>query len=297
MNLNWEDWWIVGICCIIVLCLIVFSIHILARHLSMNVKKVVIVFDLDETLGSFSQLSPAHSALERYYGRPLSGLEFKYLIDMNKDVLRPFILDVLALAIRERVKGNCDAIMLYTNNSGGRKWPHLIANYFDMKLNTKVFDQIICAFKVNGIRLEPNRTTHDKTFEDFIRCTRLPENTEICFVDDLNHTGMNRENIFYVNIKPYHNRKQVSTRLLNYFNGDERRTADAISAFRSTYGEIPDMGQEKTKEEYEVDAVIGKYAYQRITDFFNKMSRKKRRKSNSTRKKLKRDGRFTRGRI
>ena len=55
------------------------------------------------------------------------------------------------------------------------------------KLNTEydVFEKIINAFKVNNKIIEHNRTTHKKTYNDFINCTILPENIKICFIDVL----------------------------------------------------------------------------------------------------------------
>jgi hypothetical protein len=42
-----------------------------------------------------------------------------------------------------------------------------------------------------------------KTFNDFTKCTKVPETTQICFLDDVYYPGMGKDNIYYINIKPY----------------------------------------------------------------------------------------------
>ena len=52
-------------------------------------------------------------------------------------------------------------------------------------------------------RIEICRTTHNKTVEDFLKCTNLNEKTDICFLDDQYHPLMENERVNYINIKPY----------------------------------------------------------------------------------------------
>jgi hypothetical protein len=94
--------------------------------------------------------------------------------------------------------------MIYTNNQGPKEWCENIIHYFDNKINYKLFDQIIAAFKVNGEKVELCRTTHNKTHTDLIKCTQIPSNAQICFLDDKYHHEMTNENIYYINVKPYY---------------------------------------------------------------------------------------------
>jgi len=57
--------------------------------------------------------------------------------------------------------------MIYTNNNGPKSWVESITSYFNYKLNTTVFDNIVAAFKVNGKTVEWSRTTNDKTVDDY----------------------------------------------------------------------------------------------------------------------------------
>ena len=92
-------------------------------------------------------------------------------------------------------------IIIYTNNQGPLEWAQYIKQYFETKIHGSLFDQVINAFKVNGKHVEICRTTHMKTHKDFIRCTKVPEDSEICFIDDVYHPGMKNDNIYYINIK------------------------------------------------------------------------------------------------
>ena len=40
--------------------------------------------------------------------------------------------------------------------------------YLELKLNYKLFDRVISAYKVNGIQIEKKRTSHDKTYKDLL---------------------------------------------------------------------------------------------------------------------------------
>ena len=66
------------------------------------------------------------------------------------------------------------------------------------KINSKLFEQIIAAFKINGKIVEINRTTHEKCIDDFFRCTKLSCDIEICFIDDLHHPKMIHDNVYYI---------------------------------------------------------------------------------------------------
>ena len=66
-----------------------------------------------------------------------------------------------------------------------------------------MFNGIIAAYKVQGKIVEPKRTSHDKSVKDLISCTNIPDISEICFIDDLYHPLMDKENVKYLQVKPY----------------------------------------------------------------------------------------------
>lgn len=174
----------------------------------MTCSSKIVVFDLDETLGYFMELGMFWDALKGYIKHKqlnikLDQNEFNNVLDLYPEFLRPNIFGILNYLKKKKQKNHCDKLMIYTNNQGPIEWAKFIMNYFEKKLNYKIFDQIIGAFKVQGKRVELCRTTHLKTHTDFIKCTKVPEKTHICFLDDVYYPDMTNEKIYYINLKPY----------------------------------------------------------------------------------------------
>jgi hypothetical protein len=168
----------------------------------------IVVFDMDETLGYFIELGMFWDAISGFIKNEKLNIKinqelFNKILDLFPEFLRPNIINILEYLKKKKQQNHCEKLMIYTNNQGPEDWAHFIMKYFDDKLNYKIFDQIIAAFKVNGKRVELCRTSHMKTFKDFTKCTKVPESTQICFLDDVYYPGMGKENIYYINIKPY----------------------------------------------------------------------------------------------
>ena len=185
---------------IIIFLLIYFFFNIYMR----NNKKQVIVFDLDETLGCFVQLGAFCDTIEKYNKKKLTYQEFYDIFDLYPEFLRPNILIILNYLKEKKIKKQINKVFLYTNNQGPREWAERIINFLEEKINYKLFNKIIAAYKINGKIVENTRTTHDKTISDFIQSTNISKNTEICFIDDLYHTKMDAENVYYIHVEPYH---------------------------------------------------------------------------------------------
>ena len=178
----------------------------------------IVVFDLDETLGSFVELGMFCDALEHIQGRRIPLAHFFEIIDLFPEFLRPNILKILRYLRDKKKTKQCGQIMIYTNNQGPRSWAEKISAYFDHKVGANLFDHIIAAFKVRGQVVEMCRTSHDKSVEDLIRCTRVPGNTEICFLDDQYHPLMEHNNVYYINVKPYSHSMDFSAMAARYFD-------------------------------------------------------------------------------
>jgi hypothetical protein len=244
----------------------------------------VVVFDLDETLGYFFQLGQLWELLSYFmeYNKQnetlaqLSQKEFTELLNLYPEFLRPNIISILNYLKHKKEKRQCTRVMLYTNNQAPRSWATLIVEYLNNKINYGLFDQIISAFKVNGKRIEMCRTTHEKTVDDFIRCTKLPENTEICFLDDVHHPEMVGDNVYYIKVNPYvYNLPfyEVIDRFLKSTLGTQIVVQEkGIHEFRNVVGEYmkrsPIVYVEKTKEEYEIDKIVSKKTMVLLQDFF-----------------------------
>jgi len=114
--------------------------------------------------------------------------------------------------------GQCEKIYIYTNNQCSVNWIKLISKYFDYKLSVKsnLFDKIIYAFKIDNKRVEPERTTHSKTYADFMKCTMIPNSAEICFIDNSYYSRMKNEKVYYIQPTSYRHSLDVNT-IINRF--------------------------------------------------------------------------------
>jgi len=169
----------------------------------------MIAFDLDETLGSFADLNILWCGLQKITKKSDSEQNnFNHILDLYPEFLRYGILNILEYLYIKKKQGDCDKIYIYTNNNCNPPWVSLITNYFNYKLNINddIFDKSICAFKINNKVLELSRTTQEKTYNDFIKCTLLPKTTEICFVDNTYYRNMENEKVYYIQpLAYYHN--------------------------------------------------------------------------------------------
>ena len=170
-----------------------------------NRNNKVVVFDLDETLGYFSELGLFFDLLQEYKNKELSKNYIVELLDLYPEFLRTNIMGILNYLKAKKQSGDCRGVYIYTNNQGPKSWAEAIKNYFQIKLGDyKLFDKTIAAFKVGGKKVEMCRTSHTKTVKDFLACTRLPKNTKIFFLDDQEHPNMDKDsNVIYIHLEPY----------------------------------------------------------------------------------------------
>jgi hypothetical protein len=169
-----------------------------SNHNNPNAKPTpkAVAFDLDETLGNFSDL------YKLWKSQATSDLEFTRLLDLFPEFLRVGILDVLRFLKNKIETGECHPIYIYTNNQCGSEWVEMIVAYFEQKTGIQ-FARPICAYKIGNRRVEPKRTTHEKTYDDFVRCSMLKIPFELCFVDDRNYGAMRRSKVYYIQPPPY----------------------------------------------------------------------------------------------
>jgi len=249
----------------------------------------IVVFDLDETIGNFTELSIFWEALNKYTSDPLSQEDFFRLLDTFPEFLRPNIQNILKYIIKQKRNNKCDSIMIYTNNQGNKKWITMITKYFDYKLQEQTFDKIISAFKVRGKQIELCRTSHDKSVSDLFRCTKIPENTQICFVDDQLHPLMKHDNVYYINVKPYKFSLDYDIMADIYFTknvktNNRKEFVDFITNYMNKSGFLI---EKKDEIEHKVDKTISKKLLIHLKDFFGndkETKRIKRRRKNKTAK-------------
>ena len=264
-------------------------------------KTYAICFDLDETLGSFGQLYKFWHLLQVYLkNMDLDEKYFFNILDLFPEFLRTNIFKILKTVKSKKCKKTCNFVMIYTNNNGPRFWANLIRSYFHYKLKFKLFDQIIRAFKINGKRIEVCRTSSGKSYNDFISCTKLPPNTQLCFLDDQYHAKMEHENVLYINLKPYNYNVKYSV-LCERFYKKNQGLFDSTDPANSTnpqnpqnlehfikfirhhthYDKLPYLN--KAPVEKNIDKLITENIIKEINMFFKSPPKK------STRKRRKRE--------
>lgn len=171
-----------------------------------RIKTKAIVFDLDETIGHFSNLRQLCGAIEDVMQRPLKQVEFNQLLNLYPEFLRPGILTIFEFLEYKKVQGTLQKMFLYTNNQCGKEWVDWITEYIDIKIGADrgLFDDTIYAFKIKNKVVDFRRTTNAKTHDDLIKCTLLKDaTTEVCFVDDNKYLRMCNDNVYYIKPRPY----------------------------------------------------------------------------------------------
>ncbi len=253
----------------------------------------IVVFDLDETLGAFVELGIFWDALDNYFNN-LTKNDFFDVLDLYPEFLRPNIISILNYLKHKKKSNICNKIMIYTNNQGPKHWSYDIKEYFEKRLNSQLFDQVICAFKVDGRQVEINRTTHNKTYSDLLRCTKIPKDAKICFLDDQEHKGMEHDMVYYINIKPYTHDLPYELMIQRFIDSKIPCSAkiDNLNDFRSRVLSHMKLYaynvKKKDKLECELDRVISKRIMYHLQNFFkNAMDKTPKQEKNITIKKYK----------
>ena len=237
----------------------------------------IVVFDLDETLGYFTELGMFWDSLNSYIkdkniNISINQTLFDNILDLYPEFLRPDIINILKYIKTKKQNNKCDKIMLYTNNQGPMEWAKYIIKYFENKLNYKLFDKIIAAFKVKGETIEVCRTSHLKSHSDFIKCTKLPINTHICFLDDVLYPDMKNDNIYYIHLKPYVHDLSFDELIKRFIKSNIIKNNDnstITNYFLEHLNKYNYIFIEKTKDAQNLDKIITK----RILEHIHKIGR------------------------
>ena len=248
----------------------------------------IVVFDLDETLGYFVLFGVFWNAISAFFKRPLTQTDFNMTLDLYPEFLRPNIIRVLTFLKNKKDTNKCSNLMIYTNNQGPIEWVIFIKCYFEWKLGGIVFDVIIPAFKVGGKQVAAGRTSHRKTHSDFIRCSNVPQNSQICFVDDKFHHEMNKNTVYYIHVRPYIYGLTYSTLIGRYLDFHKSLQSSQFATncmdYFVRYGHkyVP-----KSNTEYELDIISTNELLKHVKHFFNqsKTRRYRRRGSKTKRRK------------
>lgn len=249
----------------------------------------IVVFDLDETLGYFGELGLFWDCIQAYINKCdtpfiMGQPEFNSLLDLFPEFIRPNMFQILQYIQYKKNLHKCDKIMIYTNNQRPVEWAQYIKTYFEKKTSAYIFDQIINAFKVNGKYVELLRTTHKKTHDDLVKCTKLPQETQICFFDDKLHMDMCSDQIYYINLKPYIYKLQYETLITRFLKSEnptiktmQQTMFESASNFKRAMLELLHEYDykyvKKNIAEYDMDKIISKKILYHLNTFFTPYKR------------------------
>ena len=91
----------------------------------------IVVFDLDETLGYFTEFGIFCDCLNKYFKtNEYSNTKFNELLDLYPAFLRPKIMNILRYLKSKKSENKCYKVMIYTNNQGDKSWAINIKKYF-----------------------------------------------------------------------------------------------------------------------------------------------------------------------
>lgn len=259
-------------------------------------KSKIVIFDMDETMGYFVELGIFWDSLKNYINLhslndkiKLSQDEFNDILDLYPEFIRPNIISILIFLKNKMTHKQCQGVMIYTNNQGPKEWVYYIKNYFEKKINYKLFNHVISAFKINGKRIELCRSSHDKSMRDLIKCTKIPRNTEICYLDDTYYPKMHYENVYYIKVKPYTHDLEFDVMIQRFISSNSQIAKYIIEKFneqdfsgfmKENMNKYEFIYVGKNATEYEIDKIITKKTFEHLHEFFNK----KNQSFNSTRK-------------
>ena len=233
----------------------------------------VVVFDLDETLGYFGEFFIFYSIVASYLNIPRNRRSslFNSLFHLYPEYLRPDIINVLTYLKAQKLSDECKGVYIYTNNRGPIDWCEMIYTYLQNKIQYPLFDRVVGAFRVNGRVREVGRRSNDKTTEDLIRCARLPDNSDICFID--NDEYKNMSNVYYIKLNTYVYNLSMNVVVNRFLKSPVGRRLVTNQAHFVNYvnQEIPRYNYTytyKSEEEYELDVIVSKKLIVFLEEFF-----------------------------
>lgn len=282
----------------------------LSNNNNKSMKSKIIVFDLDETIGSFYDLELLWRGIHHYKTQSKNNYmfdntqeNFNKLFDLYPEFLRYGIFNILDFLKFKKQNDECNKIYIYTNNKLPKVWANMIVKYLEYKQKCPLlFDKVISAFKINKVIIEPNRTTNDKTYSDFIRCTLFPKNIEICFIDNDYFEKMDNGKVYYIQPKPYFHKlttAEIIQRFLlsnisvdaNDANDDNsKKQCDFLYTWFIENNSF--VKYSNNKSEIAIDTIVSQKMMYYIQEFFYLTIQHK--KKNTKKIKLSNIGRFTR---
>lgn len=246
----------------------------------LNKRNKYVVFDLDETLGYFTEIGIIWNCLKTSYN--ISGQRYfdKLCETFEKEYFRPGIFNALHYLHKQKAK-----VVLYTNNTGELSWLKLIISYLEKRANARgLFIEIVPGYK-NHIRGPYARSSINKTYPEILRCAKLPPDSKVIFFDDQSHQGMRHPNVKYIRVKAYFHPLRpgiIIDRLQHsYFSFLDYGTNSYIyKCIRNFHNHYAAQGYH-----YQTSRVSDKDIIKHLRKFYGTTRRNRKKNDNKTRKK------------
>lgn len=264
-----------------------------------NVK--TFVFDLDETIGHFSEIYILFQFIDHIKSSFSCNLFENdkqclfFLLDLFPEVFR-YGIEIIFQFLHKKQERNKTMVYIYTNNSCiPITWTTYISEYIEEKWKVdNLFNNIVRAFKINGKVVEHKRTTGEKIYEEFLHCVQLPKKTELCFLDNSEHSLMKHRYVYYLQPKPYYiglSRNEITQRFINAMKEKcENNIQEELYNYYKNH-ELVINDNKKTYQDSILDMKISKKLLQCVQKFYKykivKIHTRKKRSSikNKTQKK------------
>ena len=239
--------------------------------------KKYIVFDLDETLGTFVQLGIFKDTLEATFETALTQRAFNDLCKAFIKSFRPNLIQILKTIQRYKNTSRDIYLVIYTNNIGPKSWTIQIKTFLEDQLHEPgLFDHIIGGYiDMNNQRTELCRTTMAKLPADIRRCIGSPQDAKYLFFDDQHHPKMIDQNVTYIKSKPYRYeythlemiRQFLQTNLAKYLLQHYQNPQPFSERFANELAQSRYNPKPITQNELNVDIAITKQMQQHIDEF------------------------------
>jgi len=232
------------------------------------------VFDLDETIGHFSEIYILFQFIEHIQSTLFENDKqcLFFLLDLFPEVFR-YGIEIIFQYLHKKKEKNKTLVYIYTNNSCiPITWTTYISEYIEEKWKVdNLFNNIVRAFKINGKVVEHKRTTGEKTYEEFLHCVQLPKKTELCFLDNSEHSLMKHRYVYYLQPKPYYiglSRNEIIQRFINAMKEKcEKNIQEELENYYKT-NELVINDNKKTYQDSILDMKISKKLLQCIQKFY-----------------------------
>lgn len=182
------------------------SFCILLYSIQCNTPEKIVIFDFDETLGSFSEMNLiVHTLYSLRTKQDITFTEITFHIcSLFPDYFRKDIFSALEFIRKSKENKDIHKIVMYTNNNGGKYWVSSVLEYIHHVLGCNLFDEVITSYQCLDEEQNDNRRiSQEKQIADIKKIMYLHPHSEFIFFDDRYHEKMDSEFVYYIKINPY----------------------------------------------------------------------------------------------